>query len=228
MCLTGTATELLVGTGADIWRSTDGVSFTSTAAFTNYWYGSIAYGNGIYVASGYTGASSPVLRSTDGGASWGGTSSNPAMLSNKKACLGYGSGTFIQTGSPYTFISKDGLTWKTLAFKSSLVVTAETPSTDTYLFDVANPSDSTSGALKRMLTVVLLNVAHAILAEDPATFNHDNRVWLAKQIIRDPAPITDIFTWPVIGNPQLVAHGNTLADVTIAVTTLFNTFAKQS
>lgn len=102
------------GTSAGIMESADGVAWSSVYTGTGA-LGTVAYGNGIYVA---TGSSGPWLASTDG-VTWNAVSNPPPPLVSS---LDYGNGNFVGftgdcTTSPCSGVasvtSQDGKSWVT-------------------------------------------------------------------------------------------------------------------
>jgi surface protein len=115
------------GTSNTLLVSTDGVSWVSRVVNNSSYFSSIAYGNGVWVATqGYTSignvSSTSVAVSTDNGASW----ANKAMPSaNWWASVAYGNGTFVAVAggraanSNVGAYSADGINWYSLTMPST-------------------------------------------------------------------------------------------------------------
>jgi hypothetical protein len=99
------------GTGNRVMTSLDGITWTSrTSAADNFWY-DIAFGNGVFVAVGFTG-SNRVMTSPDG-ITW--TARN-AAVANEWLSVAFGDGLFVAvSGNSGTgnrvMTSPDGITW---------------------------------------------------------------------------------------------------------------------
>lgn len=91
----------------------------------------------------------------------------------------------------------------------------------------------TDTALQNRVTMAIIHSGNSIIAEDPSTPNHDNRVALAKSAMQDPVGFTRSFYPYVIIQPGIVENGadSSLVDdmvILSAVAGLWDTVASLS
>lgn len=88
----------------------------------------------------------------------------------------------------------------------------------------------TDVSLQNRVTMAVLHSANSVIAEDPSTPNHDNRIRLAKSSMSDPVGFSRSFYPFVIIQPGIVENGadSTLIDDAVilsAVAGLWDTVA---
>lgn len=111
----GNGKFVAAGTGSLLETSDDeGLTWTSRTVATSGDYFDAAYGNGLYVIVGYTGAAMAIDTSTNG-TTWGAASSIPAINTRLKG-VAYGGGKWVAVGDddgtePVILTSTDGDTW---------------------------------------------------------------------------------------------------------------------
>jgi hypothetical protein len=85
-------------------------------------------------------------------------------------------------------------------------------------------------ALQNRVTMAIIHSGYSVIAEDPATPNHANRVALAKSAMQDPTGFTRSFYPFVVVQPGIVENGadSSLIDDSVimsAVASLWDTIA---
>ena len=73
----------------------------------------------------------------------------------------------------------------------------------------------TSSVLKNRTTVAVAKAAQDILAEDPSTVNHANRIIWARQALSGTASQADTFMWAILSNAAVRAVGEDATDAQI-------------